>query len=100
MQIVNDDNFDKEVLDQDGTVLVYFSAPWCAPCKRQAPIVEDIANSGKVKVFKVDIDESPEITREFRIRGIPALVLIKNGKEVSNKSGLLSLEQLSAFVSQ
>ncbi len=96
---INDLNFDAEVLQSKETFLLDFSAVWCGPCKMLAPIVEKIAdeNMGKVKVGKLDIDDSPGVAAKFGIRGVPTVVVFKGGKEsgrhvgVTNKETLLKL---------
>ena len=96
---INDLNFDTEVLQSKETFLLDFSAVWCGPCKMLTPIVEKIAdeNLGKVKVGKLDIDDSPGVAAKFGIRGVPTIVVFKGGKEsgrhvgVTNKETLLKL---------
>ena len=88
MNILNltSENFDKEVLQSDKTVLVDFWASWCMPCKMMSGIVEEIANEmeGKVKVGKVNIDEEPQIAEAEKIEVIPTLVLYRNGKAIDS----------------
>ena len=96
---INDGNFDNEVLKADVPFLLDFSAVWCGPCKVLAPIVEKLADEykGKVRVGKLDIDESPGVASKFGIRGVPTVVVFKEGKEagrhvgVTNKDTLLKL---------
>jgi thioredoxin 1 len=96
---INDLNFEKEVLQSKEPFLLDFSAVWCGPCKMLAPIVEKIAdeNNGKVKVGKLDIDDSPGVASKYGIRGVPTVVVFKDGKEsgrhvgVTNKETLLKL---------
>ncbi len=82
---VNDLNFAQEVLQTDTPVLVDFSASWCAPCKRLAPIVDEIAaeTAGQVKVVKLDVDESPAAAQRFGIRGLPTVVAFQKGEPSS-----------------
>lgn len=99
MQIVNDDNFDTEVLDYTGNVLVYFGAGWCGPCKKQAPILEQWSEKNpSVKIVKVDIDSSPQTTKEHGIRSIPTIIAFKDGKELKSKSGLIMADQITSLM--
>ena len=97
---INDTNFDSEVLNAGTFVLVDFGAEWCGPCQRQAPILELFAknNSEQVKVFKVDIDESPMSTLKYKVRSVPTLILFKNGKPLHTKVGLNSLSTLEMML--
>ena len=87
---VSDANFESEVIKSDLPVLVDFWAPWCGPCKAIAPILEKLAEKydGKLKVCKVNTDESPETPGKFNIHGIPTLIIFKEGKEVDRNVGL------------
>lgn len=87
---VTDSTFSKEVLKSDKTVLVDFWAPWCGPCQRQGPIVEEVSNElkGKAKVVKLNTDENQKTAQTYNIEGIPALIIFKNGKVVEQKVGL------------
>jgi thioredoxin 1 len=89
VQQVNDLNFKTEVLDSKIPVLVDFHATWCGPCKQIAPFVEQLANeySGKAKVVKLDIDESPGAAQQYGIRGVPTLIAFKDGKPVAQQVG-------------
>ena len=89
-QAVTTDDFDKEVLESDGVVLVDFWAAWCAPCVALAPIIEKVEESTKdsAKIVKLNVDENPEIAMKYGIRGIPTVKLFKDGKEVDNLVGL------------
>lgn len=97
---VTDTNFDEEVLKSDAAVLVDYWADWCGPCKMIAPILEEIAQEydGKIKVTKLNIDENPETPPKYGIRGIPTLMLFKDGNVEATKVGALSKSQLTAFI--
>ena len=97
---VTDATFDTDVLKSDTPVLVDFWAEWCGPCKMLAPILEEVAvsHAGRVKIAKVDVDDNREIAAKYGIRGIPTLMLFKNGELAAQKVGALSKAQLTAFV--
>ena len=97
---VSDQSFEEDVLKVDGAVLVDFWAEWCGPCKMIAPILDEIADeySGRVKVAKLNIDENPATPPKYGIRGIPTLMLFKNGNVEATKVGAVSKSQLTAFL--
>jgi thioredoxin 1 len=79
---ISDDTFDSEVLQSSVPVLIDFWAPWCGPCKAIAPIVDEVANdyAGKLKVVKMNVDDNPRTPSRYGVRGIPNLILFKNGE--------------------
>ena len=97
---VTDATFDSEVLQSTTPVLVDYWAEWCGPCKMIAPILDDVAKdySGKLKVAKLNIDENQDTPPKYGIRGIPTLMLFKNGADEATKVGALSKSQLAAFI--
>lgn len=97
---VTDSSFDADVLKSGTPVLVDFWAEWCGPCKMIAPVLEEVAvsHAGKVKIAKVDVDDNREIAAKYGIRGIPTLMIFKNGELAAQKVGALSKAQLTAFV--
>jgi len=97
---ISDDTFEKEVLKAEGPVLVDYWAEWCGPCKMIAPVLEEIASeySGKIKIAKLNVDENPATPPKYGIRGIPTLMLFKNGNVEATKVGAVSKSQLSAFL--
>ena len=97
---VTDDTFESEVIGTEGTVLVDYWADWCGPCKMIAPILDEIADEydGKLKVAKLNIDENPNTPPKYGIRGIPTLMLFKNGNVEATKVGAVSKSQLTAFI--
>ncbi len=97
---VGDADFEDKVLNAELPVLVDFWAEWCGPCKMIAPVLEEIAEeyAGKIQVAKLNIDENPATPPRYGIRGIPTLMLFKNGNVEATKVGAVSKSQLAAFI--
>ena len=97
---VTDDNFESEVLQSAEAVLVDYWAEWCGPCKMIAPVLDEIAAEyeGRVKIAKLNIDDNPNTPPRYGIRGIPTLMLFKDGEVEATKVGAVSKSQLTAFI--
>ncbi|PRD65638.1 thioredoxin TrxA [Malikia granosa] len=99
---VTDATFETEVINAGSPVLVDFWAEWCGPCKMIAPILDEVATSyqGKLQVAKMNVDDNREVPAKFGIRGIPTLMVFKDGQLAATKVGALSKAQLTAFIDQ
>ena len=97
---VTDETFDAEVKNSDIPVVVDFWAEWCGPCKAIAPVLEELATeyADRLTIAKLNVDDHREATEKFNIRGIPTLILFKNGEPEATKVGALSKSQLAAFL--
>lgn len=97
---VTDDSFETEVLQSTQPVLVDYWADWCGPCKMIAPILDEVARdyAGRLKVAKLNIDDNQKTPASYGIRGIPTLMIFKNGNVEATKVGALSKSQLAAFI--
>ncbi|TWG86665.1 thioredoxin [Cupriavidus gilardii J11] len=100
IKYVSDASFDADVLQSDKPVLLDFWAEWCGPCKMIAPILDEVAKEygNKVQIAKINVDENQQVPAKFGIRGIPTLILFKNGTVAAQKVGALSKSQLTAFL--
>ena len=100
VHVFNDLNFDKEVLQSDLPVLVDFTAAWCGPCKALAPLVGQVAEEleGKVKVGKLDVDDAPVTAGKYGVRGVPTVMVFKNGSRSAQHVGLTTKQKLIELI--
>ena len=97
---ISDESFEEEVLQSERPVLIDYWAEWCGPCKMIAPVLDEIATeySDRLKVVKLNIDDNPQTPPKYGIRGIPTLMVFKNGQVEATKAGAVSKAQLTAFL--
>ena len=97
---ITDSNFDDEIKNSQLPILIDFWAEWCGPCKQIGPILEEIgeAKKDKLKIFKLNVDENPQTPQKFGVRGIPTLMLFKDGKLIDTKVGSLPKNMLESWL--
>ncbi|HHT7643510.1 TPA: thioredoxin [Streptococcus suis] len=101
VQVITDANF--EVETQEGVVLLDFWAPWCGPCRMQAPILEQLADEvdeDELRIYKMDVDENPNTARQFGIMSIPTLLFKKDGQVVKQVAGVHTKDQIKAILAE
>ena len=97
MRVINENEFNELV--SDGLVLVDFFAEWCGPCRMLAPILEDFASEeSEIEVYKVNVDNEPDLAREFQVSSIPTMILFKDGKQIDKKIGFAPKDALKAWI--
>jgi thioredoxin 1 len=98
--VITDSEFESQVLKAEQPVLVYFWASWCGPCRLVAPAVASVADqySDRLKVIKMEIDPNPETVKQYRVEGVPALLLFKNGEVLQSHEGAMTKQKLEAMI--
>ena len=100
IKVVTDSSFEADVINSSQVGLVDFWAPWCGPCKALAPVLDEIADDydGKITIAKINVDENDQTPPKYGVRGIPTMLIIKDGAVEATKMGALSKAELSAFI--
>ena len=100
VNVIQDAEFEASVLQADQSVLVYFWATWCGPCRLMSPMVESVANqfSDRLSVVKMEVDPNPESVKRCNVQGVPALVLFQNGTQVQSREGVTSKQQIEEML--
>lgn len=100
-EMVTSSDFQSKVLEADGPVMVDFFATWCGPCKMLAPVLEEVASevAGKAAVYKLDIDESPDIARRYGVMGVPTLIVFRNGEPTNKAVGVQPKQTILGMLS-
>lgn len=100
VKTATDENFEKEILKSPIPALVDFWAVWCGPCRALAPIIDELANenAGKIHVFKLNVDDNPDIAAKYGVRGIPTIMLFKNGSLAQQSVGVLPKTELQKLI--
>ena len=98
--LTSDDSFEKDITNENLPILIDFWAEWCGPCKQIGPILEELSTQyeNKLKIFKINIDENPQIPQKYAVRGIPTLMLFKDGNLIDTKVGSLPKSSLDAWI--
>lgn len=101
-KVINMDEFNNEVANSSGLAVIDFYATWCGPCKMLAPVFQEVANdlNGKVKFFKVDIDQSLDLARQYNVSSVPTMIIFRDGKAVETLVGFMPKENLVSKISQ
>jgi thioredoxin 1 len=92
----------QEIINQDKPVLVDFFATWCGPCQMMSPILDEVKSNlqDSVSIIKIDVDKNQQVAAEYQVRGVPTLILFKNGKQLWRQSGVVSSNQLTQIIKQ
>lgn len=100
MKIIKDNEFETEVKNAQVPVLIDFYAEWCGPCRQLGPVLEEISREmgDKIKILKMDIDDSPDTPTNFGVRGVPTMMMFKNGEVVATKVGTMTKSKLTEWI--